>query len=214
MATLDATAPRAEDRDSGRLARGVLSNFDIAAATLASIAPAMSFYFGFATIVTTAGIAVFLTVVGYIVAVASVVPISGGFTETILNHYLSIKIPWQILSAVLTLGALVLIVGGAKGTILIALTYLTANVALPFYFRRYHRERFSLLLDLILPVLGALAIGYPLYQLVKPGQPAPFNSYPLIAGGVVMAALIYGAIAHARDRSLGERVGSGLADAE
>jgi hypothetical protein len=61
--------------------------------------------------------------------------------------------------------------------------------------------------------IGAAAIGYPLYQLVKPGQPAPFNSYPLFAGGVVVA-LIYGTIVHARDRSLGERVGSIVADAD
>jgi amino acid transporter len=101
------------------------------------------------------------------------------------------------------------------GTILIALTYLVANLALPVYFRRFHRDRFSLLLHLILPLLGAVAIGYPLYQLVKPGQPAPFNSYPLIAGGVVVVvALIYAAVVYARDRTLGERVGSIVADVE
>lgn len=37
--------------DQSRLARGVLSDVDIAAATLADMAPAMSFFFGFATIV-------------------------------------------------------------------------------------------------------------------------------------------------------------------
>ncbi|HEY2258567.1 MAG TPA: APC family permease [Solirubrobacteraceae bacterium] len=477
MSTVQATERPRATAESGRLARGVLSNFDIAAATLANIAPAMSFYFGFATIVTTAGIAAPLTVVaaaiailllgntlsqfsrsqpstgsfvtfigrafggyaavvtavvlcaGYIIAVASVVTISGGLTETILQHYLSIKIPWQILSAALTLGALALIVGGAKpstkvaavffgfelvllivvavalliqhsshidlrpldpanlhrgfsglslgfplavylfvgwensaamaeesrdpragvaravfssvilvaalyvflaystvvgfndhagaltaadipfiaaaggvasslafiaylagftsicsslisatnsqariifssgregllpsvtarltergktpwvaflvylglalglsyvfgwntdpvvffgeiatlGTILIALTYLVANLALPVYFRRFHRDRFSVLLHLILPLLGAVAIGYPLYDLVKPGQPAPFNSYPLIAGGVVVVALIYAAVVYFRDRTLGERVGSIVADAD
>jgi hypothetical protein len=66
----------------------------------------------------------------------------------------------------------------------------------------------------VLPILGAAAIGYPLYELVKPGQPAPFDQYPLIAAGVVVAALIWGAIAYARDRTLGERVGSIVADAD
>ncbi len=461
----------------GRLARGVLSDFDIAAATLANIAPAMSFFFGFATIVATAGIAAPLTVIaaavaigllgntlsqfsrsqpstgsfvtfigrafggyaavvtavvlctGYVIAVASVVTIAGGFTQTILQHYLSINIPWQLLSAVLTLGALALIVGGAKpstqvaavffafelvlllviavalliqhsgsinlrpfdpanlhrgfsglslgfplaiflfvgwensaamaeesrdpragvtravfssvilvavvyvflsyatvvgfddsatkltgaavpfisaaggvasfllflaymagftsicsslisatnsqariifssgregllpavtarltergktpwvafliflglalglsylfgwntdpvtffgeiatlGTILIAVTYLVANLALPAYFHHYHPETFSLLTHLVLPLLGAAAIAYPLYQLVKPGQPAPFDKYPYIALGVVVVALIYGAIVYRRDRTLGERVGSVVADAD
>ena len=478
MSTVDVSSASRPARPApARLARGVLSDFDIAAATLANIAPAMSFYFGFALIVSTAGVAAPLTVIaamvaiallgntlsqfarsqpstgsfvtfigrsfggyaavvtavvlcaGYILAVASVVAISGGFTQTILQHYLSINIPWQLLSAVLTLGALFLIVGGAKpstkvaalffgfelvllvvvsislliqhsghinlqpfnpsnlsggfsglslgfplavylfvgwensaamaeesrdpragiaravfasvflvgllyiflaystvvgfddnakhlsaatvpfitaaggvasfllflaymagftsicsslisatnsqariifssgregllpavtarlteknktpwvafvvflglalgltyifgwntnpvtffgeiatlGTILIALTYLVANLALPVYFRRYHPERFSPLLHLVLPLLGAVAIGYPLYELVKPGQPAPFDHYPLIAGGVVVVALIYGAIVYARDRTLGERVGSVVADAD
>jgi amino acid transporter len=463
--------------EPARLARGVLTNFDIAAATLANIAPAMSFYFGFATLVTTAGIAAPLTViaaaiaiallgntlsqfsrsrpstgsfvtfigrafggyaavatavvlcVGYIIAVAAVVAISGGWTETFINHYLSVKIPWQLLSAVLTLGALYLIVSGAKpstgvaaaffifelvlliviavalliqhsghinvkpfdpsllhngfsglslgfplavflfvgwensaamaeesadpragvaravftsialvtlvyvflsyatvvgfndnagkltaasvpivdaaqgvasflvfvaylagftsicsslisaansqariifssgregllpsvtarvtaerrtpwvaflvylglalgltyvfgwntdpvvffgeiatlGTILIALTYLVANLALPVYFRRFHPERFSVVTHLVLPLLGAAAIGYPLYQLVKPGQPAPFNKYPLIALGVVIVAAIYAGIVYSRDRTIGERVGSIVADAD
>lgn len=100
------------------------------------------------------------------------------------------------------------------GTILIAFTYLVANLALPVYFRRFHPARFSPLTHLVLPLLGAVAIGYPLYQLVKPGQPAPFNHYPLIALGVLVIALIYGAIVYRRDPSLGERVGSIVADAD
>jgi amino acid transporter len=463
--------------DDGRLARGVLNDWDIAALTLADMAPAMSFYFSFATIVATAGIAAPLTViaatiaiallgntisqfsrsrpstgsfvtfigsafggysavvtavvlcVGYIIAVAAVVVISGGLLETILKHYLSITIPWQASSAVLSIGAFGLIVSGAKpstrvaaglfvfqvtllmvvaialliqhsghinaspfdpshlhrgfsglslgfplaiylfvgwensaalaeehrdprrgvtravfssiavvgalyvflsyatvigfdnngaaltaasvpfltaaggvasgllfvaylagftsicscliaatnsqariifnsgregllppvvarlthtrrtpwvaflvylvlalglcyvfgwnttpvvffgeiatlGTILIALTYLVANLALPVYYRRFERPSFSVVKHLVLPLLGAAAIGYPLYELVKPGQPAPFNHYPAIAGGVVVAALIWGGIVYARDRTIGERVGSIVADAD
>src|SRR6202020_1319606 len=136
--------------DDGRLARGVLNDWDIAALTLADMAPAMSFYFSFAPIVPPAGIAAPLTViagmiaiallgntisqfsrsrpstgsfvtfigstfggysavvtggvlgVGYIIAVASVVAISGVLLETILKHYLSITVPWQASSAVLS----------------------------------------------------------------------------------------------------------------
>jgi amino acid transporter len=466
--------PRSDD---GRLARGVLNTWDIAALTLADMAPAMSFYFSFATIVATAGIAAPLTViaatiaiallgntisqfsrsrpstgsfvtfigrafggysavvtavvlcVGYIIAVAAVVVISGGLLETILKHYLSITIPWQASSAVLSIGAFALIVAGAKpstkvaaglfvfqvalllavaiallikhsghinaspfdpshlhrgfsglslgfplaiylfvgwensaalaeehsdprrgvpravfssiavvgalyvflsyatvvgfndngaaltgasvpflsaaggvasgllfvaylagfvsicscliaatnsqariifnsgregllpsvvsrltptrrtpwvaflvylvlalglcyvfgwnttpvtffgeiatlGTILIALTYLVANLALPVYYHRFERQRFSVIKHLVLPLLGAAAIGYPLYELVKPGQPAPFDHYPAIAAGVVVVALIWGAIVYARDRTIGERVGSIVADAD
>jgi amino acid transporter len=100
------------------------------------------------------------------------------------------------------------------GTILIALTYLVANLALPVYYHRHERERFSNVKHVLLPLLGAAAIGYPLYELVKPGQPAPFDRYPLIAGGVVVVALIWAAVAFGRDRALGERVGSIVADAD
>ncbi len=482
VATLGTRAPAdtAARPEPARLARGVLTNFDISAATLANIAPAMSFFFGFALIVSTAGVAAPLTVIaagiaiallgntltqfsrsrpstgsfvtfigrafggypavvaavvlgcGYILAVSSVVAISGGWTETIIKHYLSISIPWQIFTAILTGGALYLIIAGAKpsttvaavffgfeaillvvvaialliqhsgsislkpfdpgnlhrgfsglslgfplavylfigwensaamaeetqsprtavpkaiftsvalivvlyvflsystvvgfdnnpdkltaagvpmvdaaqgvasflaflayiagftsivsslisatnsqariifnsgregllpsvtgkvtartqtpwvaflvflglalglvyvfcrssnpdgvviffgeiatlGTILVAFTYLVANLALPVYWRRYHPEGFNLVTHLILPLLGAAAIGYPLYQLVKPGQPAPFNSYVWIALGIVVVALLWGAFVYSRDRTIGERVGSIVADAE
>jgi amino acid transporter len=476
---MSATAQRLSDRqgDDGRLARGVLGDADIAAATVADIAPAMSFFFGFATIVASAGIAAPLTVIaatiaiallgntlsqfsrsrpstgsfvtfigssfggysavasavvlctGYIIAVAAVVTISGGLAETILHHYLSLTVPWQAISAVLSLAALALIVAGAKpstkvaavlfvfqllllltvaisllvehsghinlqpfdpshlhrgfsglslgfplaiylfvgwensaalaeehhdprrgvtravfgsilvvgllytfltyatvvgfndngaalgkaqipfitaagsvaaaleliaylagfasicscliaaansqarilfnsgregllpsvtarltehrrtpwvafslylalalglsyvfgwntnpvtffgeiatmGTILIALIYLVANLALPVYYRRFERPRFSVFRHLVLPLLGALAIGYPLYDLVKPGQPAPYDRYPIIAGAIVVVALVWAGVAYRRDRSLGERVGSIVADAD
>ena len=100
------------------------------------------------------------------------------------------------------------------GTILVAFTYLVANLALPVYWRHYHPERFNPLTHLILPLLGAAAIGYPLYELVKPGQPAPFNSYVWIALGIVVVALVWGAFVYSRDPGLGERVGSIVADAE
>jgi amino acid transporter len=79
------------------------------------------------------------------------------------------------------------------GTILIALIYLVANVALPFYYRRFHSDEFSPVRHLLLPALGAFATGYPLYELIKPGQPAPFDHCPLIALVIVVVAAVYAA---------------------
>jgi amino acid transporter len=100
------------------------------------------------------------------------------------------------------------------GTILVAFIYLVANLALPFYWRRFHSDAFSPVTHLILPLLGVAAIGYPLYELVKPGQPAPYDSYGWIALGVLVAALAWGLFAYLRDPKLGERVGSIVADAD
>lgn len=100
------------------------------------------------------------------------------------------------------------------GTILVALTYLVSNLALPVYYRRYHPQQFSVVRHLILPILGILAIGFPLWGLIEPGQPVPFNYFPWIALGVIVVALIYAFILSRRDPSLGDRVGSIVADRE
>ncbi len=129
-----------------RLERGVLKLPDIAAATMANIGPAMSFYFSFALIASAAGVASPLTIImagiaiallgntlaefsrsipstgsfitfigktfgplmaiattiviciGYIIAMASVITISGGWTQIILQTQLHINVPWQPLT--------------------------------------------------------------------------------------------------------------------
>ncbi len=100
------------------------------------------------------------------------------------------------------------------GTILVALTYFVSNIALPVYYRRHHPEQFSIVRHLILPILGILAIGFPLWGLVQPGQPVPFNYFPWIALGIIVVALIYAIILSRRDPTLGDRVGSIVADRE
>ncbi len=100
------------------------------------------------------------------------------------------------------------------GTILIALVYLVSNLALPVYYWRNLREQFSWLKHLVLPLLGVFAIGFPLWALVQPGQPAPFDYFPWISLGVVVLAVIYAIILSVRDPSLGDRVGSLIADRE
>ena len=67
------------------------------------------------------------------------------------------------------------------GTILVLVVYLLANLALPFYYRRYRPQEFSVVKHAVLPVLGALAIVVPLYYLAKPGQPTPYNWFPYVA---------------------------------
>lgn len=133
-----------------RLRGGVLGMADIAAATMANVGPAMSFFFGFAFLATTAGVASPLTIVaagiavallgntlaefsrahpsagsfttfvgrtfgpvsavttallaglGYIIAMASVIAISGGFVQITLYHYTGVDLPWIIWTLLLT----------------------------------------------------------------------------------------------------------------
>ena len=100
------------------------------------------------------------------------------------------------------------------GTILILLVYLASNVALPFYYRRYHGAEFRILRHAVMPALGAVAIIVPLYYLAKPGQSTPYNWFPYVALAVLIASTVYATVLTRRDPSLADRVGSIVADAE
>lgn len=100
------------------------------------------------------------------------------------------------------------------GAILVSVVYLVSNIALPVYYNRYHRDEFSVLRHLILPILGVIAIGFPLWGLVQPGQSAPFNYFPWISLAIIVVALVYAFILSRRDPTLGDRVGSIIADRE
>ncbi|WP_133917587.1 APC family permease [Streptomyces sp. NBC_00582] len=143
-----------------RLRGGVLGMADIAAATMANVGPAMSFFFGFAFLATTAGVASPLTIaaagvavallgntlaefsrahpsagsfitfvgktfgpvsavttallagLGYIIAMASVIAISGGFVQITLHHYTGIDLPWILWTLLLTGVSVVLMLRG------------------------------------------------------------------------------------------------------
>jgi amino acid transporter len=98
------------------------------------------------------------------------------------------------------------------GTLLILVVYFAANLALPFYYRRYRPQEFNVIKHLILPVLGMAAIAVPVYYLCKPGQPTPYNWFPYAALGVLVVSIIYAALLVRRDPGLADRVGSIVAD--
>src|SRR6185369_12043380 len=50
--------------------------------------------------------------VGYIIAIASVLVISGGFLSMMIQFYLNVSIPWIIFSAVFTAGAMFMMFRG------------------------------------------------------------------------------------------------------
>ena len=98
------------------------------------------------------------------------------------------------------------------GTILILVVYFLANLALPFYYRKYRPAEFHVVKHLVLPVLGMVAIGVPVYYLCKPGQPDPYDWFPYMALGILVVAVVYALVLTRRDPGLGDRVGSIVAD--
>lgn len=98
------------------------------------------------------------------------------------------------------------------GTILILVVYFLSNLALPFYYRKYRPQEFNVVKHAVLPVLGMVAIAVPVYYLVKPGQPAPYDWFPYASLAIVVIAIGYAYILNRRDPTLGDRAGSIVAD--
>ncbi|HEV2254351.1 MAG TPA: APC family permease [Streptosporangiaceae bacterium] len=98
------------------------------------------------------------------------------------------------------------------GTILILFVYAAANVALPFYYRKYRPSEFNAVKHIVLPALGVVAIAVPIYYLYKPGQPDPYDWFPWVALGLIVASIVYSMLLVRRDPGLGDRVGSIIAD--
>jgi amino acid transporter len=98
------------------------------------------------------------------------------------------------------------------GTILILVVYFLANLALPFYYRKYRPQEFNIIKHIVLPVLGMVAIAVPIYYLCKPPQPQPYDWFPFAALGVIVVSVIYSIWLVRRDPGLGDRVGSIVAD--
>ncbi len=98
------------------------------------------------------------------------------------------------------------------GTILVLLVYLASNVALPFYYRKFRAAEFNVVKHLVLPALGAVAIVIPLFYLAEPGQEAPYSWFPYVALVILAVSIVYAMFLTRRDPSLGDRVGSIVAD--
>ena len=98
------------------------------------------------------------------------------------------------------------------GTILLLVVYFLSNLALPFYYRKFRPQEFEPVKHVVLPVLGMAAIAVPVYYLCKPGQAPPYSWFPYAALAIVVVSILYALVLNRRDPSLGDRVGSIIAD--
>jgi amino acid transporter len=103
---------------------------------------------------------------------------------------------------------------GTVGTIPIIIVYLATTVALPVYILRFHKADFNILKHAVIPALAVIGTALPLWGLVQPGQPAPYDYFPTMAGIGLVIAIIYGVILARRSPDLVQRIGSYVADEE
>jgi amino acid transporter len=67
---------------------------------------------------------------------------------------------------------------GAIGTVAIVIVYILSNIALIKYF--WKRADRKVLTHTIIPILGVIALAYPLYSVSAPGQAFPYNLVPIV----------------------------------
>jgi amino acid transporter len=101
---------------------------------------------------------------------------------------------------------------GTLGTIPIILTYMLTNLALPIYVIRHHRSELNIFRHVLLPILGTLIMLFPLWGLIQPGQPWPFNIFPWIALGALGVSVVYGIVIARLSPGLAARIGVYVAD--
>jgi hypothetical protein len=76
------------------------------------------------------------------------------------------------------------------GTIVILFVYFLTTLSLPVFMWRRHRDSFSLLRHVAIPVLGSVTLIVPFAELCQPGQPAPYSAFPFLALAIVAAATV------------------------
>ena len=76
------------------------------------------------------------------------------------------------------------------GTIVILFVYFLTTLSLPIFMWRRHRDSFSPIRHVAIPVLGSLTLIVPFVELCQPGQPAPYNAFPFVALATAAAAAV------------------------
>jgi len=76
------------------------------------------------------------------------------------------------------------------GTIVILFVYFLTTLSLPVFMWRRHRDSFSPVRHVAIPVLGSLTLIVPFVELCQPGQPAPYSTFPFIALAIVAVAVV------------------------
>jgi amino acid transporter len=101
---------------------------------------------------------------------------------------------------------------GTLGTIPIIITYMLTNLALPVYVIRHHRSELDPFRHILLPAAGTLVMLVPLWGLIQPGQPWPYNVFPWAAFAVLALSMVYGIVIARNSPGLAARIGAYVAD--
>ena len=93
------------------------------------------------------------------------------------------------------------------GTIVILFVYFLTTLSLPVFMWRRHRQSFSALRHVAIPLIGTLTLVVPFIELCKPGQPAPYSEFPYVALAIVAVATVTACVTVHRHPSTGSGEG-------
>lgn len=97
---------------------------------------------------------------------------------------------------------------GTVGTILILFVYVLTAASLPVFMWRRHRDSFSPVRHVGMPLLGAATLVLPFVELFQPGQPSPYDLFPYASLAVLAAAAALAWRAVRRSPDVGEGEGA------
>jgi amino acid transporter len=76
-------------------------------------------------------------------------------------------------------------------TVLILLVYMVTCIAVPFFYLREHREEFSILRHVVLPLVPAIILLFPIGAQFYPAPQFPYNlAAPICIGWLVLGVII------------------------
>lgn len=101
---------------------------------------------------------------------------------------------------------------GTLGAIGVILIYIAINFALTVFFRRERPDKFNMGVHGVLPAISTLTMLLPLWGLVQPGQPAPYNVFPYVVLVYLVIIAAYALVATRLNPEMGRRVGTIVAD--
>ncbi len=101
---------------------------------------------------------------------------------------------------------------GTLGSIPVILIYVALNFALPVYYKKNLPGQFSPFRHMVMPIISTLTLLYPLWGMIEPGQPKPFNYFPYIVLTYLVLAVAYAIFASSTNKDFASNVGTVIAD--
>ncbi len=95
-------------------------------------------------------------------------------------------------------------------TVPLLIVYTLCSLLLPVFILKKDRANFNVLRHVVVPYLGAIVMGYGVWESIKPGQSFPGSTYIIYVGIYVLIGVVGALLAMPRSESVGAKLDHGL----